>query len=210
MSSVSISISAFFLVQLFGPFALSQEEQPLGEITVREEEESANGKNVGAAYDSIAFTAVITSKDLEGRRTNLSEVLQKSVGVQIRRYGGLDDFATVSIRGSTSEQVAVYLDGIRLNQGVGRGVNISTIPTDQIERIEIYKGAAPAWFDSSTIGGVVNVITKKAGQKRNTRLIQSFGSFTTYEGTLLHSERRGPVSYQIGYTYGRSAGDFKF
>lgn len=194
----------YFLLSSLPLFA----DQPLGEVTVHAEEEGAGASE--AVHDSAAFTTVITSKELEGRRVNLSEVLQEAGGVQIRRYGGLDDFATVSIRGSTSEQVSVYLDGLLLNQGVGRGVNISTVPTDQIEKIEIYKGAAPASFGSSAIGGVVNIVTKKAVTGRDTRLIQSFGSFKSYEGTIRHSQRQGPFSYQVGYTYSRSDGDFSF
>lgn len=194
----------YFLLSSLPLFA----DQPLGEVTVHAEEEGAGASE--AVHDSAAFTTVITSKELEGRRVNLSEVLQEAGGVQIRRYGGLDDFATVSIRGSTSEQVSVYLDGLLLNQGVGRGVNIATVPTDQIERIEIYKGAAPASFGSSAIGGVVNIITKKSGTGRQIKVAQSFGSFKSYEGTIRHSQRQGPFSYQVGYTYSRSDGDFSF
>lgn len=180
---------------------LYSEDQPLGEITV---------KTAPPQHDSVAFTTVITGKSLEGKKSSLSEVLQEVSGIQIRRYGGLDDFATVAIRGSTSEQVLVYLNGILMNQGAGRGVNIATIPTDQIERVEVYKGSAPASFGTSSIGGVINIITKKALKKRETKITQSYGSFKTYEGTLLHSEKHDPVSAEIGYSFHHSDGDFTF
>ena len=209
MRIISFSLSVFcFLLFTSSVLAQVHSDQPLGEVTV-EAEEGIESPSDGT-QDSAAFTTVITSKELEGRRVNLSELLQEAGGVQIRRYGGLDDFATVSIRGSTSEQVSVYLDGLLLNQGVGRGVNIATVPTDQIERIEIYKGAAPASFGSSAIGGVVNIITKKSGTGRQIKVVQSFGSFKSYEGTIRHSQRQGPFSYQVGYTYSRSDGDFSF
>ncbi|HSA59295.1 MAG TPA: TonB-dependent receptor [bacterium] len=186
------------------------EEQSLGEIEIRAGAETRAGTGAAAAYDSAAFTSVITARDLEGRRTNLSEVLEEQAGVQVKRRGGLDDFATVSIRGSTSEQVAVYVDGIPLGQGQGGSVNVASIPTDQIERIEVYKGAAPARFQTSAIGGVVNIVTKKAGRGRETRLSASYGSFNTIEGTLLQSQRFERTAYQAGYTYTRSSGDFTF
>jgi iron complex outermembrane receptor protein len=207
MRKVLFSLFTFYL--LLFTFSAFADDRPLGEVTVQAKEDEGPG-GAEPLYDSVAFTTVITAKELEGRRVNLSEILQEAGGVQIRRYGGLDDFATVSIRGSTSEQVAVYLDGILLNQAVGRGVNISTVPADQIERIEIYKGTAPARFGSSAIGGVVNIVTKKPISGRKTRLIQSFGSFKSYEGTLIHSHHLAPFSYQVGYTYGRSSGDFSF
>jgi iron complex outermembrane receptor protein len=190
--------------------ALAKEERSLGEVEVRAGAETQAGPGAEAAYDSAAFTSVITAEDLAGRRTNLSEALQDLSGVTVKRRGGLDDFATVSIRGSTSEQVAVFLDGIPLNQGQGGAVNVATIPADQIERIEVYKGAAPARFQTSAIGGVVNIVTKKAGRGRDTRLSASYGSFNTIEGTLLQSQRIEKTAYQAGYTYTRSDGDFTF
>lgn len=186
---------------------LAKEDVPLGEIEVRTGPETAA---TSALYDSIAFTSVITAEDLKGRRVDLPEILGDQAGVQIHRRGGLDDFATVSIRGSTSEQVAVYVDGILLNQGLGGAVNLAQVPIDQIERIEIYKGAAPIRFGTSAIGGVVNIVTKKAGKGRKTRLNASYGSFNTIEGTLNQSQRFPTTAYGIGYTYTRSDGDFSF
>ena len=52
-------------------------------------------------------------------------------------------FATVSIRGSTAEQVVVYLDGVPLNRALGGGVNLADLPLAQIESIEIYR----EWLD---------------------------------------------------------------
>src|SRR5262249_40677102 len=154
------------------------------------------------------FTSVITADQLKGRKESVTEVLQDLSGVEVKQRGGADDFATVSIRGSTSEQVAIYVDGILQNQGLGGAPNIAAIPTDQIERIEVYKGAAPARFGSSSIGGVVNIVTKKAKNGRSTQLSNSYGSFKTYEGSILHLQTVEPFSYNVGYTYSRSSGDF--
>lgn len=211
MRRVSVTHSVFIVLIVSWPLFSFGEEQPLGEVTVRPPSEgSGTGRTSEAGHDSVSFSTVITDKDLEGRRTSLPELLEEESGVQIRRYGGLDDFATVSIRGSTSEQVAIYLDGVLLNQGMNGVVNIATIPVDQIGRIEVYKGSAPVRFGSSAIGGVVNIVTKKAGEKRETRLLQSYGSFGTYEGTLLHSQKMENFTAQAAYTFQRSAGDFSF
>jgi len=204
---LAITLCALFLC-LCRPAAA--EERSLGEIEVRGSRQDATSAGTAAAYDSSAFTTVITAEELKGRKTTVTEVLQDQSGVSVKQRGGLDDFATVSIRGSTSEQVAVYIDGILQNQGLGGSPNIASIPTDQIERIEVYKGAAPARFGSSSIGGVVNIVTKKAQHGRSTRITQSYGSFKTYDASLLQSQTLEPFSYNVGYTYSRSAGDFTF
>ena len=68
--------------------------------------------------------------------------------------GGLGQFSTVSIRGSSAEQVLVLLDGVRLNTGGGGSVDFSTIPLDSIERIEVIRGGGTTLYGSDAIGGV--------------------------------------------------------
>lgn len=207
-----LTILLTFLLLAISPTPAGAGETSLGEVTVHADQ----GKEAQSepAFDSVAFTTILTSKDLRERKTSLSETLQDLSGVQIKRYGGLDDFATVSIRGSTSEQVAVFLDGISLNQGINGTVNLATIPVEQIERIEIYKGSAPARFGSSTLGGVLHIVTRKGvlpdAGKRETRVMQSYGSFQTYEGGISHWESREGFRYQVDYHFGRSRGDFSF
>ncbi len=206
-----------FLVSLFSfciasvPFILAAQETSLGEVSVRAEGDADSLPDAPVArHDSVSFSNVLTQKDFAGRKTTLTEALQEVGGVQTKRYGGLDDFATVSIRGSTSEQVSIYVDGIPLNQGVGGGVNIANIPTDQIERVEIYKGAAPASFGTSAIGGVVNIVTKKAAPKWETKVAQSYGSYDTYEAGLSQSGHFSKFSHQLGYQFQKSDGDFLY
>ncbi|QQR81623.1 MAG: TonB-dependent receptor [Deltaproteobacteria bacterium] len=189
--------------------SLHASETSLGEVSVRAQGDSTSSTDLPAAqHDSVSFSHVLTKKDFEGRKTTLTEALQEVGGLQTKRYGGLDDFATISIRGSTSEQVSIYVDGIPLNQGIGGGVNIANIPTDQIERVEIYKGSAPASFGTSSIGGVVNIVTKKAAKKWETKITQSYGSFNTYEAGLNQSGHLGKFSHQLGYQFQKSDGDF--
>ncbi|MBI3811683.1 MAG: TonB-dependent receptor, partial [Nitrospirae bacterium] len=90
-----------------------------------------------------SFLTVIQGKDLERRFTSIPEALSETVGVRVNRFGGLGDFSTISIRGSSSEQVLIYLDGILLNEAQGGGVNIGTIPISNVESIEIYRGSSP-------------------------------------------------------------------
>ncbi len=205
----SLKIWIVFL-PIWLPFTLSAAED-LGSVKVKAASETFPSGAVGdGTFDTTAFVSVITADELKDRRLNLSEALEELSGVTVKQRGGVDDFATVSIRGSNSEQVAVYIDGVPLNQGFGGAVNFSAIPADQIERIEIYKGFAPTRYPGSAIGGVVDIRTKSAGRGRATSLSQSYGSFKTYEAGILQSQRWKKSSYQAGYTYTRSAGDFSF
>src|SRR5207245_10126139 len=85
---------------------------------------------------------VIRAEDFADRVTTVPELLREAVGVQVQSLGG--DFATVSIRGSTAEQVMVYLDGVPLNRALGGSVNLADPPPRQIESIAIQRGFTPA------------------------------------------------------------------
>jgi outer membrane receptor protein involved in Fe transport len=89
----------------------------------------------------------------------VADVVGTAAGIHVQRLGGVGDWSTVSIRGSTARQVAVFLDGIPLNPDGAITVNLSELPTTALERIEIYRGHAPAEFDTAPIGGVINLVT---------------------------------------------------
>jgi outer membrane cobalamin receptor len=85
------------------------------------------------------------------------------VALTVQEYGPRGAVSQISLRGSTSEQVLVLLDGKRLNSPRSGGFNLSDLPVtlDQIERIEIVRGASSALYGADALGGVVNIITKK-------------------------------------------------
>jgi iron complex outermembrane receptor protein len=141
--------------------------------------------------------------------TSLPEILDQAVGVKIRRQGGLGSFSTLSIRGSTAEQVQVYLDGVPLNQALGGGVDLSQLPVSGVESVDVYRGSVPARFGGNSIGGVVHIRTQAPG-KTSARLQAMTGSMGTRQlsGTAGGTWRR--VEY-LGMLDGiESRNDFAF
>ena len=125
-----------------------------------------------------AFVEIIPLK--EGQTgLSLPEVLDQAVGVKIRRNGGMGSFSTVSIRGSTAEQVEVYLDGVPLNQALGGGVNMGDLPVTGVQSIEVFRGAIPARFGGNSIGGVIHIRTRDPGNGQRMGLQGTVGSFGT-------------------------------
>ena len=163
----------------------------------------------GAATRTAAFVEVIAVDDSQPG-LDLPQILDQAVGVQVRRYGGLGSFSTVSIRGSTAEQVQVYLDGIPLNQAVGGGVNLGNVPLGGIERLEVYRGAVPGRFGGNSIGGIVHIRTREAGGERHYRSQASAGSFGTRQFSASGGGKRGELRYLGMVDYGESRNDFTF
>jgi iron complex outermembrane receptor protein len=126
---------------------------PVQTVTVTEDSERV-------ASDPAAFATVLRAADWADRITNLADLLRDVVGVQVKSLGG--EYATVSIRGSSAEQVMVYLDGVPLNRALGGGVNLGDLPLAQLDRIEVYRGMTPASLPEASIGGAILLHSRAA------------------------------------------------
>jgi outer membrane cobalamin receptor len=78
----------------------------------------------------------------------------------LSNYGPQGQLKTTSIRGSTSSQVLVLVDGIRLNSSFDGWVDLARLPLDNIDRIEVVRGGASSMWGTGAVGGVINIITK--------------------------------------------------
>ena len=175
----------------------------MDELVVRARR-NPEGKHIASFVETIA---------LGNRRApgaDLAQTLDRATGVNIRRYGGLGAFSTLSIRGSTAEQVQVFLDGVPLNQAVGGGVDLGGLPIGGVESVDIYRGAVPARFGGNSLGGVVHIRTQPLGGKVRTRLHTATGSYDTRQlGASLSGPYKG-WEYLGLLNYRASRNDFRF
>jgi outer membrane receptor protein involved in Fe transport len=104
--------------------------------------------------------SIVIPDKFKGEQKNLSELLDAVPGLFVYRATGSGQFTTARIRGSTSAQVNVYVDGVLQNLGNDIAVDLSLIPVSQIARVEVYRGYTPVRFSGTPIGGVINVVTK--------------------------------------------------
>ncbi|MGH7568386.1 MAG: TonB-dependent receptor [Gemmatimonadales bacterium] len=111
--------------------------------------------------EAVTSVALIDSTDLDRRAVNtVDEAVDKAPGVQFLN-------GQVNIRGSTGyvqglgSRVLLLVDGVPANQGDRGGINWDLVPVDQVERVEVVKGAGSALYGSAALGGVVNLITRE-------------------------------------------------
>ncbi len=124
-------------------------------------------KTEQAVLDVPQHVTVISSEEIEksGARS-VSELLESRTGLIITDYGPEGAAQNISIRGSTSAQVLILVDGVRMNSALSGGVDLSLIPLDNIERIEVVRGGSSALHGADAMGGVINIITKKKAGNR--------------------------------------------
>ena len=82
-----------------------------------------------------------------------------------------------SLRGAAPGQVAVFVDGVPLSRGSQSAVDLSQLPLDGLERVEVYRGVAPLELGSETLGGAINLVTRRGQGPPSAWLSLGSGSF---------------------------------
>lgn len=169
------------------------------------------GEAGSAPADLIGFSTTIRAEDFDTRITSLPELLEEAVGVRVRSFGHIGSFATVSIRGSTAEQVNIYIDGVLLNPALGGGVNLADLPLGSIEEIDIYRGFTPVFLESGSIGGAINIRTRRPRRPgTDVSGSLSYGSYGTATGAALASWKGRAADGLISLDGNGTEGDFRF
>jgi len=107
-----------------------------------------------------SVNVINTDKPEYGNAQNLGEILQNIQGVYIKDSGGLGNTKTISLRGSSSGQVVILLDGQRINNPQTGLVDLSTLSLEGVKSVEVVRGSNSALYGADAIGGVVNIITR--------------------------------------------------
>jgi outer membrane cobalamin receptor len=154
-------------------------------------------------------TSVITKEEIANTPDrSVAEIIQRTAGVEVTQYGPVGAVSLPKIRGSEAGQVLILLNGRRINDAQSGQFDLSNLPVskEDIERIEILRGAASALYGADAMGGVINVITKAPSSIPYTRASASFGSFGTQEYSLLHQRKLGPLAYGFSLSKEQSRG----
>ena len=152
-------------------------------------------RNEQAHEDALPHTSVVTRDDIRNSSAiDLPSLLQREAGIQVVQSGGLGQDTTLFMRGSTSKQVLILLDGVPLRREAWSvAPALEHILPAQIERIEIIRGNVSAIYGSGAVGGVVQIFTRKP----DTGSRQSFFVETGSQGTTTVT---GSVSGQFNAT----------
>ena len=134
--------------------------------------------------DTPVITNLITRAEIEATGAeNIGEVLEHTAGIIIHRDGHGDG---VQLQGLDSEYVLILVDGEPQVGRIAGKLDMARLAVENVERIEIVKGATASLFGNSALGGVINIITRKATAPFSVQVSQNFEQNSTLDsrGTL--------------------------
>ncbi len=151
------------------------------------------------------FVTVITSEELsETGANNLIDALKRTGGLTYKSYGPLGIShggmnSTLSIRGIKDGEI-VLINGSPVQGAAGHAYDLNAIPIDQIERIEVLKGASSTLYGADAMSGVINIITKKPGTKQSVSASAEVGD-DFYQHHFVSASVPGAIACDVGLDY---------
>jgi len=158
--------------------------------------------------NTIGDNSVVERAQIDQRPdATLTEILGAQRGITFVNRGGPQTLSTINVRGTSSTQSLVLIDGMRINSPTNGLPVLNAIPSNAIERIEIVRGASSSLYGADAIGGVINIITRKPGAESfSAYTTAGVGTYATSEYTAGFSGNKQGWSYSLYGGYGQSAG----
>ncbi len=206
MNMMPAAVLAAGLCAGFTPGALAQDvgETELQEIVIEGvslADEGVSGDKLGSAV------SVVTRAQLEAQQIrHVADALRSMPGVSVGRSGAFSGLTQIRLRGNEGNHTLVLIDGIKVNDTTTGEFDFSSLSTDQIERIEVIRGAQSGVWGSNALGGVINIITRRGEGPLALQLKAETGSFSTRDGGVTLSGGSKSFHGQISYNVQRSEG----
>ncbi|MEQ8559843.1 MAG: TonB-dependent receptor [Henriciella sp.] len=155
------------------------EENRLGPVIVEGSRLNQTATEVGSSV------SIISQEDLEKLDFDFAvDAVASAPGVTINQNGAFGGAASVRIRGASTDQTLVLIDGVAVNDpsAVGGAYDFGFLDTSSIERIEVLKGPQSTLWGADAIGGVVSITTKTPEEGFGGQAFAEYGSFNTIRG----------------------------
>src|SRR5205823_10699091 len=185
-----ILISTFF--SMLAPPVAAQQEESLPPVVV------TATRTETPQQDVTTSISVITTKDIEAQHAEtVLEALRNVPGVDVVQSGSRGTTTSVFIRGSESDHVLVLIDGVEVNSTTVGAFDFAHLTTENVERIEILRGAGGTLYGSQAIGGVINIITKRGQGPLEAGLSLEGGNGSTHRQALTLRGSAGRLGYSF-------------
>lgn len=208
MNNKIVRISAFFVLMTNCVFA--QQKDSIASKTELDEVVISDSKFALAKEKSGKVIVKITAKDLAKKPgQSLATILSSVAGLEVNgNQSSAGKNLSSYIRGARNRQTLIIIDGIPVSDasGINLDYDLRLLPIDQVESIEIMKGAASILYGTGAAAGVINITLKKSKTKElSGNVYLNLGTQTTAE-----DKKTNPAEYNQGFSFGANQDKFNY
>jgi vitamin B12 transporter len=159
------------------------------------------------ADQTTAPVSVITREEIDQRQSvALTDALQFSTGIAIGRTGPEGGSASVFLNGGNSNFTKILVDGVPINPP-GSAVDFSSLTLDNIDKVEIVRGAESAIYGTDAVSGVIQLFTHRGSTRTpEFSVFSEGGNFSTGRGGVQLSGLLGKFDYSAAASYMQTDG----
>ena len=148
---------------------------------------------------------VIGGAEIEAKQQyTLGAALRSVPGLTLQQSGGAGSLTSLFTRGGESDYTLVLVDGVRVN-AFGGGLDLSQVPLQDVERIEVVRGSQSALYGADAIGGVIQIITRSGGDPAAQAHVETGSRDMRRFAASTNGEARR-VRWQLGGNYVKDEG----
>ncbi len=148
---------------------------------------------------------ILNAEEYASRQPNrLNSILHNIPGIHLDEMGGRGGISSIYLRGADPNFTLIMLDGIPLNDPTdqrGGSVDLSTIPIDQITRVELVRGPLSAFYGSEAMAGAINLITDSRVEHSTGHVRLEGGRFDSRRGLIQGQHNFGPLSAKLSFSH---------
>ncbi len=182
-------------------------------INLEEVTFSANLTETELARSGSSVTVLTADEIAESGATTLVDLLRRQPGVTITQNGGMGAPASLRLRGTEARYTAIFVDGIRVDDPsiVQTQSDLSQLGLSNVGRIEILRGSQSALYGGSSVGGVVNIYTRRAEEDGLTQTFTAEGG-SNASALLAYglAYRQDRLDVSFGVAHQRTDGETAF
>jgi vitamin B12 transporter len=208
MNNKIVRISALFVLMINCAFA--QKKDTIVSKIQLDEVVISDSKFALPREKSGKVIVKISPKDLSKKSgQSLATVLSSVAGLEVNGNQSVaSNVLSYYIRGARSRQTLIIIDGIPVSDasGINLDYDLRLLPVDQVESVEIMKGAASTLYGSGAAAGVINIKLKKSAKKEiSGNVYLNLGSQTTAD-----NKNYNPAEYNQGFSFGANKEKFNY
>lgn len=205
----TLSVATLFTASI--ATAKAQVETPARMKSYELEEIEVSGTRVPLTEtESVKMVTVLSRADIQAAAVHsINDLLKYVAGVDVRQRGGFGVQTDISVRGGTSDQLTILLNGVNItNPQTGHHTAEFPVSLDDIERIEVLEGPSARVFGTSAFTGAINIVTRN-DRRSHVSASAMGGSYGLFGAGARFNYTKGAISNQVSGDYKQSDGGTK-